>query len=90
MKIGDCYKNMQKTNKAFYFYKKGLELDNKNPLLFMRFANLHLIQENYEKALLYYEKVSEMNDGKEENNEVKLGIIECKIHLEKNFEFYLE
>ncbi len=55
-KIGDCYRILGESRSAMLWYKKAVREDYQDPIIFLRYGQVMLINENYEEAKEQFKK----------------------------------
>lgn len=55
-KLAECYRHMGQNRQAEIFYEKALDKNYESPDLLFNYAKVLLINESYEKALVYFNK----------------------------------
>jgi len=55
-KIGDCYRILGEARSAELWYKKAVREDYQDPIIFLRYGQMMLVNEKYEEAEEQFEK----------------------------------
>ena len=59
-KIGECYRILGETRQALLWYKKAVREDYQDPVLYLRFGQMLLVNEEYEEALEEFKRYQEL------------------------------
>lgn len=78
-KIADCYRILREARKAELWYKKAINQDYQDPIIFLRYAEMLMMNENYEEASEQFKKYKELvpEDPRGEN-----GIRSCQLAVD--------
>ncbi len=78
-KIAECYRITRESRKAELWYKKAISANFQDPLIFLRYAEMLMISENYEEASEQFKKYKELvpDDPRSDN-----GLRSCRLAVE--------
>lgn len=78
-KIAECYRILRESRKAEVWYRKAINLDYQDPIIFLRYAEMLMVNENYDEASEQFKKYKELvpADPRAEN-----GIRSCQLAVE--------
>ncbi len=78
-KIAECYRILREPRKAELWYKKAIGADFQDPMVYLRYAEMLMMNENYEEAAGQFKKYSEFvpDDPRADN-----GIRSCQVAVE--------
>ncbi|MGC9342501.1 MAG: OmpA family protein [Bacteroidales bacterium] len=78
-KIAECYRILRESRKAEVWYRKAINLDYQDPIIFLRYAEMLMMNENYDEASEQFKKYKELvpEDPRGEN-----GIRSCQLAVE--------
>ncbi|MCF8377941.1 MAG: OmpA family protein [Bacteroidales bacterium] len=78
-KIAECYRILREPRKAELWYKKAIAGNFQDPQIFLRYAEMLMMNENYEEASVQFKKYKELvpDDPRAEN-----GLSSCRIAVE--------
>lgn len=78
-KISECYRILRESRKAEVWYRKAINLDYQDPIIFLRYAEMLMMNENYDEASEQFKKYKELvpEDPRGEN-----GIRSCQLAVE--------
>lgn len=78
-KIAECYRILREPRKAELWYKKAITANFQDPLIFLRYAEMLMMSENYEEASEQFKKYKELvpDDPRPDN-----GLRSCRLAVE--------
>ncbi len=78
-KIAECYRILREPRKAELWYKKAIAGNFQDPLIFLRYAEMLMMNENYEEASVQFKKYAELvpDDPRSDN-----GLRSCRLAVE--------
>jgi peptidoglycan-associated lipoprotein len=78
-KIADCYRILREARKAEVWYRKAINQDYQDPEIYLRYAQMLMMNEEYEEASEQFQKYKELvpEDPRAEN-----GIRSCQLAVE--------
>ncbi len=78
-KIAECYRIIRDPRKAEVWYKKAVRADFQDPMIYLRFGEMLMMNENYDEAIEQFKKYQELvpDDPRAEN-----GIRSCQVAVE--------
>jgi peptidoglycan-associated lipoprotein len=78
-KIAECYRILREARKAEVWYRKAINLDFQDPVIYLRYAEMLMMNENYDEAAEQFKKYKELvpADPRAEN-----GIRSCQLAVE--------
>ena len=78
-KIAECYRILREARKAEVWYRKAINQDFQDPQIFLRYAEMLMMNEEYEEASEQFKKYKELvpDDPRAEN-----GIRSCQLAVE--------
>ncbi len=78
-KIAECYRILREPRKAELWYKKAIAANFQDPLIFLRYAEMLMMSENYEEASEQFKKYKELvpDDPRPDN-----GLRSCRLAVE--------
>ncbi len=78
-KIAECYRILREARKAELWYRKAINQDFQDPIIFLRYAEMLMMNENYEDASEQFKKYKELvpDDPRAEN-----GIRSCQLAVD--------
>ncbi len=59
-RIGECYRILGETRQALLWYKKAVREDYQDPILYLRYGQMLLINEQYEEALEEFKRYQDL------------------------------
>lgn len=78
-KIAECYRILRETRKAEVWYRKAINLNFQDPEIFLRYAEMLMMNENYEEASEQFKKYKELVP---EDPRAETGIRSCQLAAE--------
>jgi peptidoglycan-associated lipoprotein len=78
-KIAECYRITREARKSELWYKKAIQQDYQDPLVFLRYGQMLMMSENYEEASEQFKKYKELvpDDPRGE-----IGLRSCQVAVE--------
>ena len=78
-RIAECYRILREARKAELWYLKAINQDYQDPIIYLRYAEMLMMNENYEEASEQFKKYKELvpEDPRAEN-----GIRSCQVAVE--------
>jgi peptidoglycan-associated lipoprotein len=78
-KTGECYRKINDSRQAEVWYKKAINRNYSNPLVYLYYANALQMNEKFDDAIIEYQRYSELRP---EDSRGRNGLISCQLAKE--------
>ena len=78
-KIAECYRITREARKSELWYKKAIQQDYQDPLVFLRYGQMLMMSENYEGASEQFKKYKELVP---DDPRAEIGLRSCQLAVE--------
>jgi peptidoglycan-associated lipoprotein len=78
-KIAECYRITREARKSELWYKKAIQQDYQDPLVFLRYGQMLMMSENYEEAAEQFKKYKELVP---DDPRAEVGLRSCQLAVE--------